>query len=216
MNETSEQKLDKLGNKSQREESMTNPTRDEVVQTARSQLLKGLEEGSLDSATVQEAIAILEKAQIRGDRQLLEGEWRLLWTSGTRKAQKLKAGGNGMNHQAIAQVIQRLDCHRLWFENQITFAGSSLIVGGPFEYKQHRILFRFERLGFQIGPLGPLQLPLGKWASGWLQTTYLDEDLHLERGDRGGISLYRKVGTSTPTLCKDNDRIILSHTPAEE
>ncbi|MCT7972826.1 PAP/fibrillin family protein [Laspinema olomoucense] len=195
---------------------MSNPIRDEAVQAARSQLLKGVEDGSLDSDSLQGAIAILEKAQIRGDRELLEGEWRLLWTSGTRKAQKLKQGGKGMNRKAIAQVIQRLDCQRLWFENQITLAGSSLIVGGPFEYNQHRIQFQFERLGFQLGPLGLLNLPLGKWASGWLQTTYLDEDLHLERGDRGGISLYQRVGTSTPTLCKDNDRIILSHTPAEE
>ncbi len=182
------------------EESMTNQTRDEAVQAARSQLLKDSEEGSLDFSSLQEAVAILEKAQIRGDRQLLEGEWRLLWSSGTRNAQKLNKPGNGMNRKAIASVIQRLDCQRLWFENQITIAGSSLIVGGPFEYKQHRIQFRFERLGLQLGPLGPLKLPLGKWASGWLQTTYLDQDLHLERGDRGGISLYRRVGTSTPTL----------------
>lgn len=214
--EANEPKLDKLGRKSGREESMTNQTRDEAVQGARSQLLKDSEEGSLDSSSLQEAVAILEKAQIRGDRQLLEGEWRLLWTSGTRNAQKLNKPGNGMNRKAIASVIQRLDCQRLWFENQITIAGSSLIVGGPFEYKQHRIQFRFERIGFQLGPLGLLKLPLGKWASGWLQTTYLDEDLHLERGDRGGISLYLRVGSSTPTLCKDNDRIILSHTPAEE
>jgi hypothetical protein len=195
---------------------MTKQTRDEAVQGARSQLLKDLEEGSLDEASLQEAVTILEKAQIRGDRQLLEGEWRLLWTSGTRNAQKLNQPGNGIHPKAIASVIQRLDCQRLWFENQITFAGISLIVGGPFEYKQHRIQFRFERLGLQLGSLGPLKLPFGKWASGWLQTTYLDEDLHLERGDRGGISLYRRVGTSTPTLCPDNDRIILSHTPTEE
>lgn len=195
---------------------MTNQTRDEVVEAARSQLLKGEEDGTLDASTLQKAIAILEKAQIRGDRQLLEGEWRLLWTSGTRNSQKLNKGENGMNRKAIASVIQRLDCQGLWFENQVTVAGSSLIVGGPFEYKKHRIQFRFERIGFQLGSLGLLKLPLGKWASGWLQTTYLDEDLHLERGDRGGISLYRRVGTSTPTLCKDNDRIILSHTPAEE
>ncbi|AFY84743.1 PAP fibrillin [Oscillatoria acuminata] len=195
---------------------MTNQTRDEAVQGARSQLLKDSEEGSLDSSSLQEAVAILEKAQIRGSRQLLEGEWRLLWTSGTRNAQKLNKPGNGMNRKAIVSVIQRLDCQRLWFENQITIAGSSLIVGGPFEYQQHRIQFRFERLGLQLGPLGLPKLPLGKWASGWLQTTYLDEDLHLERGDRGGISLYLRVGTSTPTLCKDNDRIILSHTPTEE
>lgn len=195
---------------------MTNQTRDEAVQAARSQLLKAGEDGSLDSDSLQEAIAILEKAQIRGDCTLLEGKWRLLWSEGTRNTQKLNKPGNGMNRKAIASVIQHLDCQGLWFENQVTVAGSSLIVGGPFEYKQHRIQFRFERLGLQLGPLGLLKLPLGKWASGWLQTTYLDEDLHLERGDRGGISLYLRVGNSTPTLYKDHDRIILSHTPAEE
>jgi hypothetical protein len=37
-----------------------------------------------------------------------------------------------------------------------------------------------------------LQLALGKWAKGWLQTKYIDEELHVESGDRGGVSIYLK------------------------
>ncbi len=188
--------------------AMANPTRDEV-QVARSLVLKVGEKGTLDAESLQEAIAILEKAQIRGDRSLLEGEWRLLWTSGTRKSQKFKITGDSLNRKATAEVLQRIDMQRQWFENQVALTWGSLTVGGPFEYKQHRIQFHFKRVGVQLGTRRGLTLPLGKWASGWLQTTYLDEGLHLERGDRGGISVYRQVGTSPLSLYKDNDRIIL-------
>jgi hypothetical protein len=42
--------------------------------------------------------------------------------------------------------------------------------------------------------LPEIKVPFGTWASGWLRTTYLDQELHIERGDRGGVSVYRKEG----------------------
>jgi hypothetical protein len=189
--------------------TVTDQTRDEAVKAARSQVLTATKQGPLEGERLQSAIATLEKAQLRGDLQLLPGEWQLLWTSGTRKAQQFKLTGGQINSKPIAQVVQRINIQPRWFENQVRFPGGSLIVEGPFEYRQHRLEFRFERVRLQLGTRRLLQLPLGKWATGWLQTTYLDQDLHLERGDRGGISAYIRVGSSTPTVSEDNDRIIL-------
>jgi hypothetical protein len=50
----------------------------------------------------------------------------------------------------------------------------------------------FESVQIKLGPLGPLSIPL-KWANGgkgpqgWVDTTYLDEDFRIGRGDKGSI-----------------------------
>jgi hypothetical protein len=143
-----------------------------------------------------EAIAQLEKQRQRGKGiESLEGEWLLIWTSGTKKYQELKPN-NSLNPIQTSsrrnQVIQRFDIQQRQLENEVKFPFGSLVVAGEFEYTpQQRIQFTFSQMRSRLGKL-KFQLPLGKWAKGWLQTTYIDEELHVERGDRGGVSVYVK------------------------
>mmetsp|Transcript_111 Transcript_111/g.256 ORF Transcript_111/g.256 Transcript_111/m.256 type:complete len:271 (-) Transcript_111:203-1015(-) len=55
-----------------------------------------------------------------------------------------------------------------------------------------RLAVAFDSVQFKLGPLGPLSIPLswangGKGPQGWVDTTYLDEELRVGRGDKGSI-----------------------------
>jgi hypothetical protein len=143
---------------------------------------------------VLEAIQVLEKQKSVGNSQeALAGVWFLLWTSGTKNYQE----SSKAFIKPIAKtssVIQRFDVGRTWIENEVRLLYLSLIVEGPFVYgAEKKIQFTFHRVRLKIGFLPEIKIPFGTWASGWLRTTYLDQELHIERGDRGGISVYRKV-----------------------
>lgn len=124
----------------------------------------------------------------------LDGEWRLVWTSGTNKYQKVNNLGQNTPIKTPPQVIQRFDTTSAKLENIVDFPFGALAVGGEFEYtEKQRVQFTFRWMLLRLGNLPGMKIPLGKWAKGWLQTTYLDEELHIERGDRGGVSAYMKV-----------------------
>lgn len=64
-----------------------------------------------------------------------------------------------------------------------------------------RLAVAFQRVSFTLGSLPSLTLPLdwvndGKGPEGWLDTTYLDEDLRLGRGDKGSTFVTVRRGTN--------------------
>lgn len=153
--------------------------------------------GSGSQVSVQEileAIQALETQKVTGENQeALAGAWSLLWTSGTKKYQ---ASNKDLTKPISSTpfVIQRFDTRRSWIENEVRLPYFSLTVEGPFLYSaEKKIQFTFQQLRLKIAFLPEIKVPFGNWASGWLKTTYLDEELHIERGDRGGVSVYRKV-----------------------
>jgi PAP_fibrillin len=142
---------------------------------------------------ILEAILVLEKQKsTENDRTILAGAWFLLWTSGTKKYQE----SNKTLIKPISKtssVIQRFDIDRSWIENEVRLPYFSLIVEGPFvDSAEKKIQFTFQSVRLKMGFLPEIKVPFGTWASGWLRTTYLDQELHIERGDRGGVSVYRK------------------------
>jgi hypothetical protein len=141
---------------------------------------------------ILEAIQALEKQKVTGEnKEALAGAWSLLWTSGTKKYQ---AANKDLIKFSTTSVIQRFDAVRGWIENEVRLPYFSLTVEGPFLYSaEKKIQFTFQQLRLKLGFLPEIQIPFGNWASGWLRTTYLDKELHIERGDRGGVSVYRKV-----------------------
>lgn len=162
--------------------------------TQRAVILKAAR-GAESIQEMLEAIAQLEQQRQRGSIESLEGEWLLIWTSGTKKYQELKPNHSQKLIQTSSrrnQVIQRFDIQQRQLENEVKFPFGSLVVAGEFEYTpQQQIQFTFSQMRSHLGKL-KFQLPLGKFAQGWLQTTYIDEELHIERGDRGGVSVYVK------------------------
>lgn len=163
--------------------------------TKRAVILKAAGGGEVSIQEMLEAIAQLEKQRQRKGIESLEGEWLLIWTSGTKKYQELKPNNSQKLIQISSrrnQVIQRFDIQQRQLENEVKFPFGSLVVAGKFEYtSQQRIQFTCSQMRSRLGKL-KFQLPLGKFAQGWLQTTYIDKELHIERGDRGGVSVYVK------------------------
>ena len=177
----------------------------DMNQDKRTWLLDAAATGNVNPKELLEAVLELEQQKQRGNLAALNGEWKLVWTSGTKQYQKLQNDFSASKQQPLgySNIVQRIDVQIQQIVTEVHTPFGSLSVSGPFEYSdQKRIQFTFERLRLKIGRLPTLQLPLGKWAKGWLQTTYLDERLHIERGDRGGISVYIRttdVSEITPT-----------------
>jgi hypothetical protein len=145
---------------------------------------------------ILEAIQGLEEQQQRGSLAQLAGTWALLWTTGTRQSQQWQRGlwMQANPSQPLGSIYQCIDATNAQLEIIAEFGLARMRVSGSFLYTpQHRLAFTFTAMGLQLGTLPNLSIPLGQWAKGWLQTTYLDETLHIERGDRGGVSVYRRV-----------------------
>lgn len=144
---------------------------------------------------LESAIATLEKQfNARLTFADLTGEWRLLWTSGTKNTQKMpfRRETEEIHLSQRSPIVQIFDRDRI--ENKVYFPIGCLSVAGTCRYTDSkRLYFTFSQLSLKLGAMPPLNLPFGSWATGWLQTTYLDTEYHIERGDRGGVSLYQKI-----------------------
>eukprot|EP00931_Biecheleriopsis_adriatica_P098238 TRINITY_DN72177_c0_g1_i1.p1 TRINITY_DN72177_c0_g1~~TRINITY_DN72177_c0_g1_i1.p1 ORF type:complete len:244 (+),score=39.46 TRINITY_DN72177_c0_g1_i1:94-825(+) len=59
-----------------------------------------------------------------------------------------------------------------------------------------RLGVTFDAVVLRLGTLPPLRLDLS-WvnASGWVKTTYVDDDLRVGRGDKGSVFVAAKIGT---------------------
>lgn len=125
---------------------------------------------------------------------LLNGEWRLIWTSGTKKYQEFSENLSAQMISPLSgrsQIIQRFDTTNCFLENEVRVEWGSLCVAGFYEnIGQSKLQFFFKQLQLNLGHFPGVKFPLGAWAKGWLRTTYLDADFHLERGDKGGVSVY--------------------------
>lgn len=146
----------------------------------------------LQRAAVRDCIQALEQHQQRGTLAALDGYWELLWTSGTRQSQQFQQGV--VPQQSPGRIYQRIEAAPQTLATVAKLGIAQIIVSGSFTYTaQNRLNVTFQSLQLQLSPLPALPLPLGRGAQGWLQTTYLDEQIHIERGDRGGVSVYRRT-----------------------
>jgi hypothetical protein len=162
--------------------------------TAKTRLLQTLQ-GS-EQAEIPALVKTLETQQTHGDLPTLAGTWHLRWTSGTRQSQQWQRGlwMKRTPSSSPGAVYQRIMAEPTYLETIAAWGPLYLTVAGPFTYEQdrHRVAFTFTETVLGWGKLPALKVPMGSWAKGWLQTTYLDKDLHIERGDRGGISVYTR------------------------
>lgn len=158
-------------------------------------LVELLTKGECDRASLLNSIRELEKEKSSlAKTSKLDGEWQLIWTSGTKQSQKLQITQTASKIQKTKQtIIQRIESEAKQIENEVILAIASLNVVGSFTYVNNKIEFVFSKVMVKVGILPAIAIPMGNWAKGWLKTTYLDENWHIERGDRGGISIYTKI-----------------------
>jgi hypothetical protein len=146
-------------------------------------------------------------------KELLEGNWRLLYTT--------SRGILGLNRIPLAQLGQVYQCIRMEQAKLyniaeivgLPFLEGIVSVAAKFEpTSDRRVNVKFERsiLGLQrfIGYRSPNELiqeieagkkffPLdfsieSREQSGWLEITYLDEDLRIGRGNEGNVFVLAK------------------------
>eukprot|EP00850_Spirogloea_muscicola_P005427 SM000025S08322 [mRNA] locus=s25:16680:18798:- [translate_table: standard] len=161
-----------------------------------------------------ELLQALEKCNPTSDpimSPLVSGTWTLLYTAPTDEATVDKFAGTEEGpflarvkpaaFDTVKQTgsTQVIDTNRMKVDNiaNFTFFGmpGSLCINGSFEKSPPlpgrgavRLNVVFEKFVVRVGPLGPVTMPLG-WIQpkGWVDTTYLDEDLRIGRGDKGSI-----------------------------
>eukprot|EP00850_Spirogloea_muscicola_P006527 SM000031S11536 [mRNA] locus=s31:273132:275246:+ [translate_table: standard] len=142
---------------------------------------------------------------------LVSGTWTLLYTAPTDEATVDKFAGTEegpflarIKPAAFGSVRQTgstqvIDTNRMKVDNiaNFTFFGmpGSLCINGSFGKSPPlpgrgavRLDVVFDKFVLRVGSLGPITMPLG-WIQpkGWVDTTYLDEDLRIGRGDKGSI-----------------------------
>lgn len=149
-------------------------------------------QGECDRATLLDVIRQLEQQQKQAKNLAdLAGNWQLLWTSGTKNLQKLQK--NATKKKIVKSrfnILQTIETEPPKICSIVTLGILVLRVCGSFAYRENKIDFVFERTSLKLGILPAIAFPMGQGATGWLKTTYLDENWHIERGDRGGISIY--------------------------
>lgn len=92
---------------------------------------------------------------------------------------------------ASGVVFNRAELRVLGQSVKITIEASCAPVAAPeFGEENVRLAVAFREVRFELGAAPPFSAPLGwindgKGPEGWLDTTYLDDDMRLGRGDKG-------------------------------
>ena len=180
----------------------------------------------LDLITRTEA----EAAPVAFDEDTIWGEWQLVWQRNSKQATRSQKALTGL--PAFANFLQNEDGVKV-FRNLVTVSkrvtvtadvvytppgadGSvppgrlgSIINGG----------FVTLRLGRRFG-WRPLRVPLPLKGKGWLDVTYLSDEMRITRGNRGGVFVHlrpslltREAAESVEAVAEAADEL---HAPLEE
>lgn len=119
---------------------------------------------------VYASISALEKAK-KGDKRVrgaeLNGKWRLVYTSGTKKvAANLNRAGFGGSYFPLP-AVQSFDVESGRIRNGIYLGPVKFFFDGPFVWREklNMLEFTFTRVSLGLGPLGPWSVDIddGKW-----------------------------------------------------
>ncbi|KAK9845028.1 hypothetical protein WJX74_009835 [Apatococcus lobatus] len=182
-----------------------------VANTARGQ--KATPVQRKDILVLLEALEARNPTKRPAQSQLLSGKWSLLFTGPTEESEfrKTRAGtlegpflsrlkplsANAFRTKGVTQVLDPMAGRA---ENLAEFSIANAINGSlnilgtvspPEEasIQASRVDVEFTAFDLKLGPAN-ITVPLG-WIKpkGWIQTTYLDDELRVGRGDKGSIFL---------------------------
>lgn len=176
---------------------------------------------------VYASIASLEKAK-KADRRVngseLNGKWRLVYTSGTKKvAANLNRAGFGGSYFPIP-AVQSFDVSNGRIRNGIYLGPIKFFFDGPFVWREKLSMleFTFTKVSLGLGPLGPWSVDIddGKWdavkmaeqtasegqgkvergkgskpgANPFFKFVHTDDECIAARGRGGGLALWAREG----------------------
>ena len=174
-----------------------------------------------------ESISAMEKAK-KGDRRVngdeLNGKWRLVYTSGTKKvAANLNRAGFGGSYFPVP-AVQSFDVASGRIRNGIYLGPIEFFFDGPFVWREKLSMleFTFTRVSLALGPLGPVSFDIddGKWdavkaaeqsasegqgkvekgkgskpgANPFFKFVYTDDKCIAARGRGGGLAMWAREG----------------------
>jgi len=173
------------------------------------------------------SISAMEKAK-KGDRRVngeeLNGKWRLVYTSGTKKvAANLNRAGFGGSYFPLP-AVQSFDVAAGRIRNGIYLGPVKFFFDGPFVWREKLSMleFTFTRVSLGLGPLGPWSFDIddGKWdavkaaeqsasegqgkvekgkaskpgANPFFKFVYTDDKCIAARGRGGGLAMWAREG----------------------
>eukprot|EP00184_Porphyridium_aerugineum_P003083 CAMPEP_0184707812 /NCGR_PEP_ID=MMETSP0313-20130426/37459_1 /TAXON_ID=2792 /ORGANISM="Porphyridium aerugineum, Strain SAG 1380-2" /LENGTH=252 /DNA_ID=CAMNT_0027169393 /DNA_START=34 /DNA_END=792 /DNA_ORIENTATION=+ len=170
-----------------------------------------------DAIKVNQLVESIEKKVIseRGQvnwvqNPVLEGHWRVLFTSRPNSASPIQRFVVGSKVQNVFQELVLNDVQKNTFRNTVKLPGDGiLVVEAAIEAtdaEKNRLQVRFVNAFFYFKNFNlrfPYPVPfrlLGKKAQGWLDTTYCDQDLRISRGNRGSLFVLKRA---TPEEIQD-------------
>mmetsp|Transcript_22897 Transcript_22897/g.29902 ORF Transcript_22897/g.29902 Transcript_22897/m.29902 type:complete len:239 (-) Transcript_22897:292-1008(-) len=162
-----------------------NPKND-LIELVRSRNL-GETESKQKAEEVNRLISKLETRKKGFKPELADGVWQLVFVRNSGKSPTLQ--------QAVSsnQGYQNFDISKKEFYNIQQLNGEAIQVFADVSYEQDneiksRLLATISDAGLKLGPV-TIPLPF-KGREGWLEFVYLDEDVRVTRGDRGGLFVH--------------------------
>lgn len=159
------------------------------------ELAAGLERGAVADEPRAKRLseAVLELEALNPEPAPLEspclsGRWRLLYTT----SRSILGLDGKASRRPVGPIYQSLDVASLRARNderrRFWRVGYDRFVEADLEpLSASKVVVRFRRFG-----VGPLRVPAPASAVGELDTTYLDADFRVSRGDKGNLFVLRK------------------------
>jgi len=174
-----------------------------------------------DRSELLDAISSLEACYdnpepVRSDAARITGMWGLLYNGPSDPEVEVESDDQRLEGPFLSRLRpigdalalrqrglrQRIDVPGGRVDNiaPFTILGNSgeLLIRGSAEPLEdgERLGVTFDAVELRLGPLPPFRIGL-RWANatGWVRTTYVDDDLRVGRGDKGSVFVAVKVGS---------------------
>eukprot|EP01038_Epipyxis_sp_PR26KG_P014146 gene14146-18984_t len=142
-----------------------------------------------------DTIALENQGRRQNDKELLDGNWELLWTTEKETLFFLKNGLFGFG--GVKNIVQTIDVKNTnTIINCINFSNSNYfsVVGDVFEDEsglfQNRLNFKFTSATIKISSL---KLNLPPFGQGWFDNIYVNNKYRLSRDIRGDYLISQKM-----------------------
>mmetsp|Transcript_39228 Transcript_39228/g.76724 ORF Transcript_39228/g.76724 Transcript_39228/m.76724 type:complete len:234 (+) Transcript_39228:127-828(+) len=168
------------------------------VAEAKSELLSMLKETGLgkgeeteeQAKRIDQLVESLSKAQTKFDRTVADGEWALVLSRNSKGSPKLQQASNKM--EKVGTSFANFDSSEGKFYNIAEVFGGKGKLKATVAFSESdtesgsRISCDIVDASIKLWKLPTLPLPL-RAKGGWLDFLYLDEDMRVTRGNRGGL-----------------------------